>query len=93
MTLGGDLTCVSGIGASAANVVSLARAVVRACPWPAAGVARRVTSQRPPPPVPLQQAEAQGKKLTEAQINAAGYEGPHPAPSLLSIATLPRMLR
>lgn len=45
--LGGDLTCVSGIGASAANVVSLARAL----------------------------SAAQGKSLTEEEINAAGFEG------------------
>lgn len=47
VTLGGDLCCVSGIGASAANCVSLARAV----------------------------AAAQGRTLTEEEINAAGYEG------------------
>lgn len=47
ITLGGDLCCVSGIGASAANCVSLARAV----------------------------AHAQGKTVTEEEINAAGYEG------------------
>ena len=45
--LGGDLCCVSGIGASAANCVSLARAI----------------------------ADAQGKNLTNEEINAAGYEG------------------
>lgn len=45
--LGGDLTCVSGIGASAANCVSLARAL----------------------------SAAQGKSLTEEEINAAGFEG------------------
>lgn len=47
VTLGGDLTCVSGIGASAAHCVSLARAL----------------------------AEAQGKSLTEEEINAAGFVG------------------
>jgi len=47
VTFGGNLTAVSGIGASAAACVSLARAV----------------------------AEAQGKELTEEEINAAGYEG------------------
>jgi mevalonate kinase len=47
ITLGGDLTCVSGIGASAANCVSLARAL----------------------------AVAQGRNLTEEEINQAGYEG------------------
>jgi mevalonate kinase len=47
VTLAGDLTCSSGIGASAAHCVSLARAV----------------------------AEAQGKSLTEEEINAAGFEG------------------
>eukprot|EP00281_Chroomonas_sp_CCMP1168_P027917 CAMPEP_0206251738 /NCGR_PEP_ID=MMETSP0047_2-20121206/22188_1 /ASSEMBLY_ACC=CAM_ASM_000192 /TAXON_ID=195065 /ORGANISM="Chroomonas mesostigmatica_cf, Strain CCMP1168" /LENGTH=309 /DNA_ID=CAMNT_0053677719 /DNA_START=41 /DNA_END=970 /DNA_ORIENTATION=+ len=47
VTFGGNLTAVSGIGASAAACVSLARAV----------------------------AEAQGKKLSEEEINAAGYEG------------------
>lgn len=45
--LGGDLCAVSGIGASAANCVSVARAV----------------------------AAAQGKSLSEEEINAAGYEG------------------
>ena len=47
VTFGGNLTAVSGIGASAAATVSLARAV----------------------------AAAQGKTLTEEQINQAGYEG------------------
>lgn len=47
ITLAGDLTCVSGIGASAAHCVSLARAL----------------------------AEAQGKSLTEEEINAAGFAG------------------
>lgn len=47
ITLSGDLCAVSGIGASAANCVSVARAV----------------------------AAAQGKSLSEAEINAAGYEG------------------
>lgn len=47
ITLGGDLCCVSGIGASAANCVSLARAL----------------------------AEAMDKKMSEEEINAAGYEG------------------
>ncbi|CAM9149910.1 unnamed protein product [Ectocarpus fasciculatus] len=47
ITLGGDLTCASGIGASAAHCVSLARAL----------------------------AEAQGKSLTEEEINAAGFAG------------------
>lgn len=47
ITLGGDLCAVSGIGASAANCVSVARAV----------------------------AAAQGKSLSEEEINAAGYEG------------------
>lgn len=47
LTLGGDLTCVSGVGASASSCVAIARAV----------------------------GEAQGKKLTEAEVNAAGYEG------------------
>ena len=47
ITLGGDLTCVSGIGASAANCVSLARAL----------------------------AAAQGRTMTEEEINQAGYEG------------------
>lgn len=47
ITLGGDLCCVSGIGASAANCVSLARAL----------------------------AAAQGRDLSEEEINAAGYEG------------------
>ena len=44
---GGNLTCVSGIGASAAATVSLARAV----------------------------ATAQGRSLSEEEINQAGYEG------------------
>jgi len=47
VTFGGNLTAVSGIGASAAATVSLARAV----------------------------AAAQGKTLTEEEINRAGYEG------------------
>lgn len=47
VTFAGNLTAVSGIGASAAATVSLARAV----------------------------AAAQGKTLTEEQINQAGYEG------------------
>ena len=47
ITFGGDLTAVSGIGASAAQAVSLARAIGSALP----------------------------KKLTEEEINAAGYEG------------------
>lgn len=47
ITLAGDLTCASGIGASAAHCVSLARAL----------------------------AEAQGKSLTEEEINAAGFAG------------------
>lgn len=47
ITLGGDLTCVSGIGASAANCVSLARAL----------------------------AVAQGRSLSEEEINQAAYEG------------------
>ncbi|EKX48984.1 mevalonate kinase, partial [Guillardia theta CCMP2712] len=47
IVFGGDLTAVSGIGASAAACVALARAV----------------------------AHAQGKKLTEEEINQAGYEG------------------
>lgn len=47
ITLGGDLTCVSGIGASAANCVALARAL----------------------------AVAQGRSLTEEEINQAAYEG------------------
>jgi mevalonate kinase len=47
ITLGGDLCAVSGIGASAANCVSVARAL----------------------------AAAQGKSLSEEEINAAGYEG------------------
>ena len=47
VTFGGNLTAVSGIGASAAATVSLARAV----------------------------AAAQGKTLTEEEINQAGYEG------------------
>ena len=47
VTLGGDLCAVSGIGASAAHCVSLARAL----------------------------AHALGRPLTEAEINAAGFEG------------------
>ena len=47
LTFGGDLTAVSGIGASAAQVVALARALGQALP----------------------------KKLTEDEVNAAGYEG------------------
>lgn len=47
ITLGGDLCAVSGIGASAANCVALARAL----------------------------SHALGQKLTEEEINAAGYEG------------------
>lgn len=47
VTFGGNLCAVSGIGASAASCVALARAV----------------------------AEAQGKSLSEEEINAAGYEG------------------
>jgi mevalonate kinase len=48
LTFGGDLCCVSGIGASAAQVVSLARAIKQTVPLDG---------------------------LTEAEINAAGYEG------------------
>lgn len=47
LTFGGDLCCASGIGASAAQVVSLARAVNL----------------------------AEGRSMTEDEINAAGYEG------------------
>jgi len=47
LTFGGDLCAVSGIGASAAQVVALARAVGRALPL----------------------------KMSEDEINAAGYEG------------------
>jgi mevalonate kinase len=47
LTFGGDLTCASGIGASAAQVVSLARALSSELPV----------------------------KMTEDEINAAGYEG------------------
>lgn len=47
LTFGGDLCCASGIGASAAQVVSLARAVNL----------------------------AENRKMTEDEINAAGYEG------------------
>jgi mevalonate kinase len=47
LAFGGDLTCVSGIGASAAQVVSLARALSLELPV----------------------------KMTEDEINAAGYEG------------------
>ena len=47
LTFGGNLCCVSGIGASAAQVVSLARALGRALPL----------------------------KLSEDEVNAAGYEG------------------
>ena len=49
LTFGGDLCCVSGIGASAAQCVSLARAISQTIPDFA--------------------------KLTEDEINAAGYEG------------------
>eukprot|EP00566_Odontella_aurita_P018370 CAMPEP_0113529702 /NCGR_PEP_ID=MMETSP0015_2-20120614/2538_1 /TAXON_ID=2838 /ORGANISM="Odontella" /LENGTH=324 /DNA_ID=CAMNT_0000428357 /DNA_START=147 /DNA_END=1118 /DNA_ORIENTATION=+ /assembly_acc=CAM_ASM_000160 len=47
LTFGGDLCCASGIGASAAQVVSLARALCLSLP----------------------------RKMTEDEINAAGYEG------------------
>lgn len=47
LTFGGDLCCASGIGASAAQVVSLARAVNL----------------------------AEGRSMSEDEINAAGYEG------------------
>ena len=49
LTFGGNLCCASGIGASATQVVSLARAVKETLP--------------------------QYAKLTEDEINAAGYEG------------------
>ena len=48
-TLGGDLCAVSGIGASAAHCVSLARAI----------------------------AAAQGRALTEEEINEAAFQGEH----------------
>ena len=47
LTLGGDLTCVSGVGASASSCVAITRAV----------------------------AEAQGRALSDAEVNAAAYEG------------------
>jgi len=49
LTFGGNLCCASGIGASAAQVVALARAVKETLP--------------------------EFSKLTEDEINAAGYEG------------------
>ena len=47
LTLGGDLTCVSGVGASASSCVAIARAV----------------------------GEAQGRKMSEEDVNQAAYEG------------------
>ncbi|VEU38327.1 unnamed protein product [Pseudo-nitzschia multistriata] len=49
LTFGGNLTCASGIGASAAQVVALARAVKETLP--------------------------EFAKLTDDEVNAAGYEG------------------
>lgn len=49
LTFGGNLCCASGIGASAAQVVALARAVKETMP--------------------------EFSKLTEDEVNAAGYEG------------------
>jgi len=47
LTLGGDLMCVSGVGASASSCVAIARAV----------------------------GQAQGRTLTEEDVNAAAFEG------------------